>query len=122
MGKCFDAIKRIKFGDGRKAHEILGFIDPSGEVRLPCFKVFVGPYFLYGPSIHHYKLNYCVILLQADLFIRSSYAPYVPYLVPCVSYHCLGCEFDGECEGARTRGRLVVGLREGNEDDALQPV
>jgi dynein heavy chain len=32
MGKCFDAIKRIKFGEGRHAHDILGFIDPSGEV------------------------------------------------------------------------------------------
>ena len=31
MGKCFDAIKRIKFGDGRQAHDILGFTDPSGE-------------------------------------------------------------------------------------------
>lgn len=32
MGKCFDAIKRIKFGEGRHAHDILGFIDPGGEV------------------------------------------------------------------------------------------
>lgn len=31
MSKCFDAIKRIKFGDGRHAHDILGFIDPGGE-------------------------------------------------------------------------------------------
>ena len=32
MGKCFDAIKRIKFGEDKKtAHEIYGFIDPSGE-------------------------------------------------------------------------------------------
>jgi dynein heavy chain len=32
MSKCFDAIKRIKFGEGRHGHDILGFIDPSGEV------------------------------------------------------------------------------------------
>jgi dynein heavy chain len=32
MTKCFDAIKRIKFGEGRLAHDILGFIDPGGEV------------------------------------------------------------------------------------------
>jgi dynein heavy chain len=31
MGKCFDAIKRIKFGEGRHGHDILGFLDPSGE-------------------------------------------------------------------------------------------
>lgn len=31
MSKCFDAIKRIKFGEGRQAHDILGFLDPSGE-------------------------------------------------------------------------------------------
>jgi dynein heavy chain len=32
MSKCFDAIKRIKFGEGRHAHDIQGFIDPGGEV------------------------------------------------------------------------------------------
>lgn len=32
MGKCFDAIKRIKFGEGKHSAEILGFIDPGGEV------------------------------------------------------------------------------------------
>ena len=32
MSKCFDAIKRIKFGEGRHAHEITGFLDPSGEL------------------------------------------------------------------------------------------
>lgn len=32
MSKCFDAIKRIKFGEGRHGHDILGFLDPSGEV------------------------------------------------------------------------------------------
>lgn len=31
MSKCFDAIKRIKFGEGRHAHDILGYLDPSGE-------------------------------------------------------------------------------------------
>jgi dynein heavy chain, axonemal len=31
MSKCFDAIKRIKFGEGRQGHDILGFLDPSGE-------------------------------------------------------------------------------------------
>ena len=31
MSKCFDAIKRIKFGDGKLAHDILGFLDPGGE-------------------------------------------------------------------------------------------
>jgi len=31
MSKCFDAIKRIKFGEGRHGHDILGFLDPSGE-------------------------------------------------------------------------------------------
>lgn len=31
MSKCFDAIKRIKFGDGRHAHDIIGFLDPSDE-------------------------------------------------------------------------------------------
>ncbi|RYG69461.1 hypothetical protein EON64_02655, partial [archaeon] len=31
MGKCFDAIKRIKFGEGRQSHDISGFMDPSGE-------------------------------------------------------------------------------------------
>jgi dynein heavy chain len=31
MSKCFDAIKRIKFGEGRQSHDILGFSDPSGE-------------------------------------------------------------------------------------------
>lgn len=31
MSKCFDAIKRIKFGEGKAAHEILGFLDPGGE-------------------------------------------------------------------------------------------
>jgi dynein heavy chain len=31
MSKCFDAIKKIKFGEGRHAHDILGFLDPSGE-------------------------------------------------------------------------------------------
>ena len=32
MGKCFDAIKRIKFGEGRNVNEIQGFVDPGGEV------------------------------------------------------------------------------------------
>lgn len=31
MSKCFDAIKRIKFGEGRNAADILGYLDPSGE-------------------------------------------------------------------------------------------
>ena len=31
MSKCFDAIKRIKFGEGRHGHDILGFLDPSGN-------------------------------------------------------------------------------------------
>jgi dynein heavy chain len=31
MSKCFDAIKNIKFGVGRQGHDILGFVDPSGE-------------------------------------------------------------------------------------------
>eukprot|EP01031_Cornospumella_fuschlensis_P043261 gene43261-52876_t len=31
MSKCFDAIKRIKFGEGRQSHDISGFMDPSGE-------------------------------------------------------------------------------------------
>ena len=31
MSKCFDAIKRIKFGEGRHGHDILGFMDPSDE-------------------------------------------------------------------------------------------
>ena len=31
MSKCFDAIKRIKFGEGRQGHDILGYLDPSGE-------------------------------------------------------------------------------------------
>lgn len=31
MSKCFDAIKRIKFGEGRQAHDIFGFLDPDGE-------------------------------------------------------------------------------------------
>lgn len=31
MSKCFDAIKRIKFGDGKHGHDILGFLDPGGE-------------------------------------------------------------------------------------------
>jgi len=31
MGKCFDSIKRIRFGEGRMGHDILGFFDPSGE-------------------------------------------------------------------------------------------
>jgi dynein heavy chain, axonemal len=31
MSKCFDAIKRIKFGEGRHGHDILGYLDPSGE-------------------------------------------------------------------------------------------
>lgn len=31
MSKCFDAIKRIKFGEGKHGHDILGFIDPEGE-------------------------------------------------------------------------------------------
>ena len=31
MSKCFDAIKKIKFGEGRQGHDILGFLDPSGE-------------------------------------------------------------------------------------------
>jgi dynein heavy chain len=32
MAKCFDAIKRIKFGEGPTATEISGFTDPAGEV------------------------------------------------------------------------------------------
>ena len=32
MSKCFDAIKRIKFGEGKHSADILGFIDPGGEV------------------------------------------------------------------------------------------
>eukprot|EP01038_Epipyxis_sp_PR26KG_P008413 gene8413-11380_t len=31
MSKCFDAIKKIKFGEGRQGHDILGFVDPGGE-------------------------------------------------------------------------------------------
>ena len=31
MSKCFDAIKRIKFGEGRAKADILGFYDPDGE-------------------------------------------------------------------------------------------
>ncbi len=31
IGKCFDAIKRIKFGEKKNAHDILGFMDPGGE-------------------------------------------------------------------------------------------
>ena len=31
VGKCFDSIKRVKFGEGKKKTDILGFIDPSGE-------------------------------------------------------------------------------------------
>jgi dynein heavy chain len=31
MSKCFDAIKRIKFGEGKQAKDILGFLDPGGE-------------------------------------------------------------------------------------------
>lgn len=31
MSKCFDAIKRIKFGEGKQSHDILGFLDPGGE-------------------------------------------------------------------------------------------
>ena len=34
MSKCFDAIKRIKFGEGRLSNEIQGFVDPGGEVVL----------------------------------------------------------------------------------------
>lgn len=34
MGKCFDAIKRIQFGEGRLVNEIQGFVDPGGEVVL----------------------------------------------------------------------------------------
>ena len=34
MGKCFDAIKRIQFGEGRQVQDILGFNDPSGESVL----------------------------------------------------------------------------------------
>ena len=32
MQKCFDAIKRIKFGEKKKAHDIMSFNDPGGEV------------------------------------------------------------------------------------------
>lgn len=31
LQKCFDAIKRLKFGKDRHAHEIYGFEDPGGE-------------------------------------------------------------------------------------------
>lgn len=31
MQKCFDAIKKLKFGKDRQAHEIFGFEDPGGE-------------------------------------------------------------------------------------------
>jgi dynein heavy chain len=31
VGKCFDSIKRIKFGEHKHAHDILGFFDPGGE-------------------------------------------------------------------------------------------
>jgi dynein heavy chain len=31
MPKCFDAIKKIKFGEGKKAHDIEGYYDPGGE-------------------------------------------------------------------------------------------
>jgi hypothetical protein len=31
MQKCFDAIKKLRFGEGRQAHEIYGFEDPGGE-------------------------------------------------------------------------------------------
>lgn len=31
IGKCFDAVKRIKFGEGKRGHDILGFQDPGGE-------------------------------------------------------------------------------------------
>ena len=31
MAKCFDAIKRIKFGEGKQVRDILGFLDPGGE-------------------------------------------------------------------------------------------
>jgi dynein heavy chain len=42
MSKCFDAIRRIKFGDGRQAHDILGFTDPGGEFvpLTECVKVY----------------------------------------------------------------------------------
>ena len=32
MSKCFDAIKRIKFGEKKNASDILAFTDPQGEV------------------------------------------------------------------------------------------
>jgi len=31
VGKCFDSIKRVKFGEGKKKADILGFLDPGGE-------------------------------------------------------------------------------------------
>lgn len=31
MGKCFDAVKSLKFQETKKVHEIVGFADPSGE-------------------------------------------------------------------------------------------
>jgi dynein heavy chain, axonemal len=45
MGKCFDAIKRIKFGETKKdAHNIMGFQDPDGEmVPLTAFVKAEGP-------------------------------------------------------------------------------
>jgi dynein heavy chain len=35
MSKCFDAIKSIKFGEGRQLHHILGFVDPGGTT---CYR------------------------------------------------------------------------------------
>jgi len=31
MQKCFDAIKKLRFGQERQAHDIFGFEDPGGE-------------------------------------------------------------------------------------------
>ena len=44
MSKCFDAVKRVRFGQGKQQHEITGFVDPSGEeVKLSANVKAEGP-------------------------------------------------------------------------------
>jgi dynein heavy chain len=52
MSKCFDAIKRIKFGEGRNQKDILGFVDPGNEyVGLDAAVKAEGP-------VEHWLLNF----------------------------------------------------------------
>lgn len=67
MSKCFDAIKRIKFGEGRAKADILGFIDPDGE-----YVALIDPCKAEGP-VESWLLNF-ELGMRTSLYINSKRA------------------------------------------------